>query len=113
MYEIQKSALFHRQVVLFAREYAQDVNAGETIAVRFVDKVEEATQFIQKSPFACLVYQDAKQHPKLRGIEYRKWRVKGFPHSVFFRIKDNTIIVAGIYAHKMNIEARFPSDLGD
>jgi hypothetical protein len=112
VYEIQKTALFRRQVVLFAREYAQDINAGETVALRFVDRVEEATRFIQSNPFACSVYQDAKKHPKLQEGEYRKWRIKGFPHSVFFRVEDHTIIVAGVYAQKMNIAVRFPSDLG-
>ena len=111
MYDIQKSALFLRQVRLFARAYAQDVNAGTVVALRFVDMVEDATKFIQQNPFYCAVYTDAKHHPKLSNVEYRKWRVKGFPHSVFFKIDREIITIAGLYAQKMNIEVRFPSDM--
>lgn len=56
MHDIQKSALFFRQARLFARAYAQDVNAGTVVALRFVDMVEDATKFIQQSPFYCPVY---------------------------------------------------------
>ncbi len=111
MYDIQKSALFKRQLQSFARNYATDVNAGKTVALRFIDQVEAATSFIRSNPLACPVYHDATSHPKLVRYEFRKWRVKGFPHSVFFRIDNHTIIIAGLYAHKMNIAARFPSDI--
>ncbi len=111
LYEMRKSALFIRQVRLFARSYAQDVNAGTTVALRFIDMVEEATRFIQENPFSCAVYADAKNHPKLSGLEYRKWHVKGFPHSVFFKIDGVIITIAALYAQRMNIAVRFPSDI--
>jgi hypothetical protein len=111
LYEIRRSALFIRQVRSFARSYAQDVNAGTAIALRFVDMVEEATRFIQGNPFACAVYVDAKNHPKLSGLEYRKWNVKGFPHSVFFKVDGEVITIAALYAQRMNIAVRFPSDI--
>ena len=112
VYEVRKSALFTRQVLLFARAYAQDVNAGTVVALHFVDIVEETTNFIQQNPFYCPVYADAKHNPKLSGVEYRKWHVKGFPHSVFFSVGGELITIAGLYAQKMNIAVRFPSDVG-
>ena len=111
MYDLHKSALFVRQLRVFAGEYARDMNAGNMVALRFIDLVEEATHFIQHNPFACVSYVEAGQHPQLATYDYRKWRVKGFPHSIFFKVDGNVITIAGIYAQKMNIAVRFPSDM--
>ena len=110
MYHLQKSRLFKRQVQSFAKSYALDVNAGKAVALRFVDEVEATTKFIAKNPLACSIYHDAKTHDQLKLYEFRKWRVKNFPHSLFFRIDGDTIILEAIYAHKMDITGRFPSE---
>lgn len=111
MYQVQKSKLFTRQVLAFAKGYAVDINAGKVIALRFVDEVETATDFIAKNPLACGVYHGAKNHEQLQRYEFRKWHVKNFPHSIFFRLKGNTIMLEAIYAHKMDITGRFSSDM--
>ena len=111
MHNIQKSALFKRQLLAFAKKYALDVNAGKMIALRFIDEVEAATNFISKNPFACGIYHAAKSHDQLHRYEFRKWRVKTFPHSIFFRVNGDTIMLEAIYAHKMDITGRFSSDI--
>jgi hypothetical protein len=110
VYTIQKSGLFTRQLRFFTHEYTQNVDAGKVIALRFVDAVEEATRFIQSNSLACAIYTESRQHPKLMRREYRKWRVKGFPHVVFFHMEEEVITIAGLYAQKMHIAVRFPSD---
>ena len=110
MYHLRKSRLFKRQIQSFARSYFIDINAGKPVARRFVDEVEAATQFIVKNPLAYSIYHDAKTHDQLKLYEFRKWRVKSFPHSIFFRMDGDAIILEAIYAHKMDITGRFPPD---
>lgn len=110
-YKLHKSALFLRQLQAFAAAYRNDLNAGNPVALRFVDGVEAACSFIQKRPLACGIYHEASLHPDLKSYEFRKWRVKGFPHSIFFRIDGDVILLEAIYAHKMDIAGRLPDDL--
>jgi mRNA-degrading endonuclease RelE of RelBE toxin-antitoxin system len=49
---------------------------------------------------------------RLEGKGFRKWRVGGFPVSVFFRIENEDVIVLeALYAHRMDIAARFTDDI--
>jgi len=104
MYTIIKSALYKRQFLEFVRDYK--TRAGKQVAHNFANGVEHSTNFIGNTPQACGVY------IKIRGLEFRKWGVKGFPHSIFFRIEgDNTIILEAMYAHRMNTGKRLPSEI--
>lgn len=110
-YTLHKSALFLRQLQSFAVAYLHDPNAGKAIALRFVDAVEAASAFIQERSLACSIYHEACLNPNLKPYEFRKWRVKGFPHSIFFRVDGNAVLLEAIYAHKMNIGDRLPDDV--
>lgn len=110
MWTLKKSSLFIKQVDIFSHEYKS--SSGVDVATRFVDAVEEAIEFVQNRPLACRVYQESKQHSKLQQYEFRKWWVKGFPYSIFFRVSDDKeILLEAIYAHKMDIAKRFSHDL--
>ncbi len=110
MWHIQTSTLFDRQLFEFAENY-KDIADLKT-ADRFLDCVEEAIHFIAQSPLTCGVYFELQKVAGLEEYEFRKWRVKVFPFSVFFRIKDKkTIVLEAIYAHRMDIFKRLPSEI--
>lgn len=110
MWKIQKSALFKKQLLEFARNYKEVANLKT--ANRFLDYVDDAIKFIGKSPFACAVYFESKELEALQQYEFRKWSVKVFPHSVFFRVVDDKmILIEAIYAHRMNTLKRIASDI--
>ncbi len=103
MARIQRSALFKRQLIEMTSAYRE--RAGSPVAMRFVDRIEEGIAFVADKPQACVVY------TRLEGKEFRKWTIRDFPVSVFFRIeRDDTIILEALYAHRMNIGARLPED---
>ena len=103
MYEIIKGAAFKRQAAHFVADYKQE--AGETTALNFISGLEHSMKFIAANPQACAVYTN------FRGYEYRRWHVKNFPHSIFFRIGKNTVILEALYANRMNIAHRFPLEI--
>lgn len=104
MYRITRSALFKRQLLEITTSYRE--RAGSAVASGFVDQIEQSVRFIASKPRACVTY------TTLRGKEFRKWRVNGFPVSVYFRISDeSTIVLEALYAHRMNISARFPDEI--
>lgn len=104
MVTIRRSALFKRQIIDIATSYRE--RAGAAIALKFVDQIEQSIAFISKKPGACAIY------TRLEGKEFRKWRVDGFPVSVFFRIEsDDLIILEALYAHRMDIAARLPKEI--
>jgi len=105
MWQIKKSTLFKQQLITFAHNYKNDV--GEDIAERFIDEISNAVEFITNNPLACAVYLDAREERSLKQYEFRKWRVKIFPHSIIFRVESETIILEAVYAHKMNATKRF------
>ena len=84
MKNIQKSALIKRQLINFVQDYNQ--RAGAELAEKFIDAVERSVDFIQQKPLACSIYTESSKHPILQKYEFRKWRIDGFPHSIFFRI---------------------------
>ena len=93
----------------FAKGYKD--NAGQEVAERFIDAVEEAIAFVQTQPLACRVYYESKTHPQLQHYEFRKWSVKGFPHAVFFRLSESQeIFLEAIYAQRMHVMNRLSSD---
>lgn len=101
---LKRSALFKRQLLSITRSYRE--RAGSEIALKFVDQVEESARFVVSKPKACPVY------THLEGQEFRKWGVRDFPVSLFFRIEqDGTVILEALYAHRMNIASRFPDDI--
>jgi hypothetical protein len=109
MWTLKKSMLFKRQLSVFAKGYNE--NAGHKTAIRFIDTVEEAINFIQKKPLVCRIYYEVQKHPQLQNYEFRKWSVKGFPHTVFFRFSgDRTILLEAIFAHRMNTIKRLSDD---
>lgn len=82
--------------------------AGREVAGRFVDQIEDCIAFIAKRPQACAVY------TQLEGKTFRKWRLKDFPVSIFFRVDaGGTIILEAVYAHRMNIAERFAETTDD
>ena len=104
MTKIKRSALFKRQLIEMTTSYRD--RAGSPVAMRFVDQIEEGIDFLSGKPYACVVY------TRLEGKDFRKWTIRGFPVSVFFRIEpDDTIILEALYAHKMNIETRLPEEI--
>jgi plasmid stabilization system protein ParE len=105
MTRIIRSALFKRQLIEITVSYRD--RAGSEIALKFVDRVEEAITFISQYPEACAIY------GVVAGKEFRKWRLDGFPVSVFFRRMDHdTVILEALYSHRMNILSRFSNDIG-
>jgi len=109
MWALKKSRLFKRQLMDFAK-WDKD-NAGQETAERFVDAAEKAIHFVQAQPLACRVYHEAKTHPQLQHDEFRKWSVKGFPHSLFFRLSENQeIFLEAIYVQRMHMMKRLSSD---
>ena len=104
MHKITRSALYKRQFLEFAQNYK--ARAGKQVAHNFANNVEARANFIARNPQACSVYM------KIRGKEFRKWGIKDSPHSIFFRIEtDKIIILEAIYAHRMNSVKRFPSEV--
>ncbi|WP_155847384.1 hypothetical protein [Asticcacaulis sp. AC402] len=80
--------------------------AGSPVALKFVGQLDDAVNFIAKRPTACPVY------IWLEGKEFRKWVLKDFPVSVFFRLADDAAItLEALYAQRMNIAARLPKDM--
>ena len=105
MPKIVRSALFKRQFLEITAGYRE--RAGSSIALKFVDKIEDSISFIAARPLACAVY------TRLEDKEFRKWRVPDFPVSVFFRLEnDDTIVLEALYAHRMNIGSRLTKDIG-
>ncbi len=102
MYQINRSGLFKKQFLGFVADYKE--RANNDIASNFIDGVGKSTQFIAKNPKACTVYKN------VGGYIFRKWKVKGFPHSIYFRVQDNTVILEAIYAHRMDTASRFETD---
>lgn len=110
MWKIKKSALFKQQVLEFAENYEQE--ADLKTADRFLDHVEDAIRFIGNRPLACAVYYGAEELDALKKHQYRKWSLKTFPFSIFFRmLDDDVILLEAIYAHRMNIVKRMPSEI--
>ncbi len=85
--------------------YTQDykTRAGLKIAEQFITSVEEALNFIQKNPYACVSYYIGEGYDDLQKYEFRKWNLADFPYLVLFRINKHNILIEAIYAHKMNI----------
>ena len=109
MRRIQTSALFDRQLFDFAESY-RDI-AGLETADRFLACIDDALAFIADAPEACSVCHEFREIAELRDYTFRKWRVKVFPFSIFFRILEDSLIrVEAIYPHKMDILNRLPSD---
>jgi len=103
MYTISRSALFKRQIIHFVINYKEQ--AGIKVASDFIDNLEESIQFIEENPYSCLVYTEiAKQ-------KFRKWNIKNFPHSIFFRVNENIITLEVLYAQKMDIKNRILNDM--
>lgn len=99
MQSIKRSALFKRQLLKITGDYRE--RAGSGTALKFLDEIENAVTFIAKQPQACAIY------TRLEDKEFRKWRVGGFPVSIFFRMEDkNTVVLEALYAHRMNIAER-------
>ena len=103
MMAIKRSALFRRQLFNITVHYRDA--AGKKTALKFVDQIEDSIIFITANPFACPVYTVLENH------EFRKWRIRDFPVSIFFRIEgENILILEALYAHRMNIAARLPKE---
>lgn len=103
MHKIQKSRLFKQHTANFVLSYKE--RAGADVANAFIDSLSQGFKFIAKNPQACAVY------TQIGGHEFRKWRVKDFPHSIYFRVTDDVIILEAIYAHRMDILGRLSSEI--
>lgn len=106
---ILKSAAYERQLEKFAEHYRD--KAGIETSDRFLDGIDEAVEFVIKRPLACTVAHDLKTVSGLESYEFRRWRVNGFPHSIYFRIEEDRLILQAVYAHKMNVLERFTSEV--
>ena len=106
MTRILRSALFKRHLLDMTAGYRE--RAGRKVAIRFVDRTEDCIAFIAKHPQACPVY------TQLERKTFRKWRLKGFPVSIFFRAEaGDTIVLEALYAHRMDIAHRFAETMAD
>ena len=84
MWQVQKSALFKKQLMGFAENYKEI--ADLKTANRFLDYVDDAIKFIGKSPLACAVYFEAQEREALQQYKFRKWTIKLFCWKQFMRI---------------------------
>lgn len=111
MWRVKKSDLFKKQLLTFSLDYKQ--RAGKDVARKFMISVNQAIDFINENPLICGVYIEAQTHDLLKNYQFRKWSVNGFPHSLFFRVEktNKTIMLECIYAQRMDIIQRFPSDM--
>lgn len=110
MWRVRKSKLFKKQLLEFAENYKERVDLKT--ANRFLDCVDDAMKFVSKSPLACAVYFESQYSETLKEYEFRKWSVKIFPYSIFFRITDNrTVLIEAIYAHRMDTVRKISSDI--
>ena len=101
---IVRSALFKRQLLDITASYRD--RAGSDIALKFVNQIDEGVRFIAHKPLAFAIY------TRLEGKDFRKWRLKSFPVSIFFRLEGpDTLVLEALYAHRMNIAARLPKDI--
>jgi len=101
MWQVKKSTLFKRQFISFAKNYKKI--ADEETAVRFINEVENSINYICLYPLACKKYSDAQKHSILKKYEFRQLGLKIFPYSIFFRIKDDHILLLeAMYAHRMD-----------
>lgn len=105
---IKKSAAFRKRLVMFTRGYRE--RAGVAVALNFVEAVDNATKFIHENPELCGIA--AQEHDILKQYNIRKWNLKKFPHSIFFRIEGELLILETIYAHRME-QQQFYSDIAD
>lgn len=113
-YHAKKSSLFMRLLREYAIGYKQNPDAGQAVALRFLEDAERAVQFICDNPLSCLVYPEAQQHPELRDYQFHKWPLRTFPHSIFFRIRsETTLILEAIYPQRMDISRKLASDYLD
>lgn len=104
MSRILRSATFKRQLIDITKGYR--ARAGATVALQFVDQVDASIRFIAAHPLACAIYTE------LDGNAFRKWGLKSFPVSLFFRIDpDGAIRLEALYAHRMNIADRLMDDI--
>ncbi|MEO7022161.1 MAG: type II toxin-antitoxin system RelE/ParE family toxin [Ktedonobacteraceae bacterium] len=95
------------------RNSSQDYKerAGADIAERFITAVEEAVQFIQQHPYACALYEPGEGYEDIRAYQFRKWRLRGFPYVLLFRMRENaTIFIEMLYAQKMDIPSYLMKD---
>lgn len=105
MWHIKKSRLFATQWRNFALDYK--ARAGIRIADQFIDAVEDALTFISENPLACPTYSTGEEFGSLTEYEFRRWFLKKFPHSIYFRIMNkDTIFIEAMYAHKMDVTSR-------
>lgn len=110
MLTIKKSATFRKRLVMFTRGYRE--RAGVAVALNFVEAVDNATKFIHENPELCGIDIGTQEHDILRQYNIRKWNLKKFPHSIFFRIEGELLILETIYAHRME-QQQFYSDITD
>jgi len=64
------------------------------VAVRLVDEVRHAMYAAAKNPL----------HFSVRFEDVRRVRVRHFPHSVFFKIRDNTVFVLAVLHGAREVE---------
>jgi len=96
MPKIVRSALFRRQLLDITAGYREC--AGATNDLKLIYQICDSIATIAANPPTCAVY------TRLQGKEVRKWRVKDFPVSLFFRLEgQGTIVLEALYAHRMNI----------
>lgn len=104
MQQIVRSRLFKQQLLDITTSYRD--RAGSSVALNFVDEVDSGIRFIAGQPLACAIY------TRFQGRVFRKWRLKRFPVSIFFRLDGpDTLVLEALYAHRMNIAARLPKEI--
>ena len=108
MWQLKTSALFDRQVIEYAYHYKGSANIQTAEA--FLDAVKDALEFIQQSPRRCPVFKPHKNIKELQSLEYRKWSLKQFPFTCFFRLEKDLIKIEVLYHQRMDIAQRLLSD---
>jgi toxin ParE1/3/4 len=78
--------------------------AGEDLALRFVDAVEGVFSLLNEHPEVGRKYESAPS-PRLR--ELRAWPLADFPFLIFYELTEAEILIAGIVEGHQNLPEIF------
>lgn len=99
-YLIHKTTLFVEQFYNQIDYYL--LTAGEVVAFRFIEEVENAISKVSEFPFSNSRF--ASESNGLKHLELYKKTIKSFPFLIFYQIIEQTIIIRCMYMSQRNYE---------
>lgn len=103
-YNVVRRNVYRESLNRIASKYFE--REGVEKYLRFLNRAQQSIDFIASSPYACPVF------ATIRGKQFRRWHVKGFPATVFFSIRDpDTVWLEAVYAHITGFDGHFKDDL--